>query len=107
MIRPNWFHVLVALAREELHGAAIADDVLRQTGGDVRLWPATLYRTLDDMVAGGLIEELPERDRPDGESRRKRYYRVTAAGRSELAEAADRLAGFARAARERLGSAGA
>lgn len=107
MLRQNWFHVLAALAREDLHGSAIAQDVLDQTHGELRLWPATLYRTLDDMSAEGLIEELVDDERPDGESLRKRYYRATSEGRQELAVAAERLAALAAAARDRLGAAGA
>ena len=107
MLRSNWFHVLVALAEQDLHGSAIAQDVLDQTDGALRLWPATLYRTLDDMVADGLIAELTGERRPDGESRRKRYYRATPQGHRELAVAAERLVAYAGIARARLGEAGA
>jgi DNA-binding PadR family transcriptional regulator len=107
VLRSNWFHVLVALAGEDRHGSAIAEDVLARTDGALRLWPATLYRTLDDMVAEGLIEELAGEAHPDGESRRKRYYRITEQGRSELATEAGRLSSFATVARRRLGGAGA
>lgn len=104
MLRSNWFHVLVALAGQPLHGAAIADDVLERTSGDLRLWPATLYRALDELVDAGLIEELAESERPEDESRRKRYYRVTAAGRDAVAAEAERLESLARDARARLGT---
>ncbi len=107
MLRSNWFHVLVALAESDRHGSAIADDVLSQTGGSLRLWPATLYRTLDDMVASDLISEVTGAARPEGESKRKRYYRITPSGRSQLTEAADRMAALAGTARRRLGDAGA
>lgn len=107
MLRANWFHVLVALAREDMHGSAIAQDVLDQTNGEVRLWPATLYRTLDEMVADGLIEELAGERHPDGESQRKRFFRVTPEGRGELAMSAQRLARYADVAEERLSDAGA
>ena len=107
MIRSNWFHVLVALAPRDLHGSGIAADVLAQTDGTLRLWPATLYRTLDDMVAAGLIEELTGDEHPQGASKRKRYYRATAFGRSELGAAAERMTVSASTARERLGVTGA
>lgn len=102
MLRSNWFHILVALARENMHGSAIADDVLAQTDGSLRLWPATLYRTLDDMLAAGLIEELADDQHPEGESRRKRYYRVSERGRAELATAAECMSAHAAEARARL-----
>lgn len=103
MLRRNWLHVLVALAERDLHGAAIAEDVLRRTDGKLRLWPATLYRALDELVEAGLVEELGEGRRPEGESQRKVYYAVTAEGRRELAEEASRLEALALEARSRLG----
>lgn len=106
MLRPNWFHVLVALAEKDRHGSAIAQDVLDQTDGALRLWPATLYRTLDDMVAAGLLEELAGERHPEGESRRKRYYRAKPLGRRELGVAAGRMAALAGVARSRLKAAG-
>jgi DNA-binding PadR family transcriptional regulator len=101
-LRQNWFHILVALAELDMHGSAIARDVLDQTGGSLRLWPATLYRTLDDMVEEELIIELQGADHPDGESGRRRYYRATPRGRAELAAAAERMATLAGTARRRL-----
>ena len=102
VLRSNWFHILAALADRDLHGSAIARDVLGQTDGAVRLWPATLYRTLDDMVAEGLVLQLEDKDRPDGESARRQYYEATRHGRAELAAAAKRMAAAARTARQRL-----
>lgn len=103
MLRRNWFHVLVALASKDLHGSAIAEDVLAQTDGKLRLWPATLYRALDELVEEGLVEELRGGDRPDGESLRKRYYRVTAEGRRAVAEEARRMERMAQEAQARIG----
>lgn len=101
-LRPNWLHILVSLAQGDMHGSAIARDVLDQTERGVRLWPATLYRTLDDMVAAGLILELSGKDHPDGESTRRRYYRATPKGRTELSAAVERMAALAGTARRRL-----
>lgn len=102
LLRRNWFHVLTALAETEQHGSAIARDVLEQTDGDLRLWPATLYRTLDDMVAAGLIEEVSGAARPEHASPRARYYRATASGRRALIDAAERMAALAGTAQHRL-----
>lgn len=107
MLRRNWFHILLALAEQNLHGSAIADDVLDRTDGELRLWPATLYRALDELVDEGLAAPLTGDERPEGESRRKQYYSITPAGRRRLAEEAGRLADLAQVARERLGDAGA
>jgi DNA-binding PadR family transcriptional regulator len=104
-LRPNWLHILVSLAEGDMHGSAIARDVLDQTEGGLRLWPATLYRTLDDMVAAGIILELSGKDFPDGESTRRRYYRATPKGRAELSAAVERMATLAGTARRRLRNA--
>lgn len=104
-LRSNWFHILLALAEGDRHGSAIARDVLEQTDDGVRLWPATLYRTLDDMVAAGLIRELTGGEHPEGESARRRFYQITGNGRRALAAAAERMAGLAGAARTRLRAA--
>ena len=85
-----------------MHGSAIARDVLDQTDGTLRLWPATLYRTLDDMVAAGLIIELSEKDHPEGESTQRRYYRTTRKGRADLTAAVERMTALAGTARKRL-----
>jgi len=106
VLRRNWLHVLVALAERELHGAAIADDVLARTDGELRLWPATLYRALDELVEAELVTELDETERPEGESQRKRYYRVTPKGRQTLAAEARRLEALAHDVRVRLGDLG-
>lgn len=99
------FHILVALADRDLHGSAIVRDVLAQTDGSLRLWPATLYGMLDELTADGLIVELTGDDRPEGVSERRRYYRITADGRSVLASEVARLAGLVGVAQRRLGRA--
>lgn len=98
-MKPQWFHILLALSERELHGYGIQRAVLDRTDGDMRLWPAMLYRSLSTLEEAGLIAsvEAPE-DEPDDE--RRQYYALTAAGRERLREEADRLAGWARAARE-------
>ena len=104
-LRQNWLHILVSLAEGDMHGSAIARDVLEQTDNRLRLWPATLYRTLDDMVAAGFIVELSGKEHPEGESTRRRYYRSTRKGRAELTEAVERMASLAGTARRRLRNA--
>lgn len=99
---PHRFHILVALADRDLHGAGIVRDVLDRTDGDLRLWPATLYGLLDELADDGFIRELGGEDRPEGASERRRYYRITGEGREALAEEARRLDAMAGAARERL-----
>lgn len=103
-MRVNQFHVLAALAAGDRHGSAITRDVLDQTGGELNLWPATLYRTLEELAAEGWITELKGDLHPEGESERKRYYQLTASGRLALAAEATRLTDLAALARTRLRS---
>jgi DNA-binding PadR family transcriptional regulator len=105
-IKPHVFYILLALAEGDRHGLAIARDVQSLSGGEVRLWPATLYGTLDDLRSRKWIEELSEH--PEDESERKRYYRITRVGRAALTDEAERLGRLARLARARarLGDAG-
>jgi DNA-binding PadR family transcriptional regulator len=94
-----FFYVLLALAEGERHGLAIARDVQDLSGNRVRLWPATLYGSLDALRSRKWIEELDHH--PEAESERKRYYRITRAGRQVLTEEAERLGRLARLARAR------
>ncbi|HEY7821067.1 MAG TPA: helix-turn-helix transcriptional regulator, partial [Vicinamibacteria bacterium] len=72
-------YILLALSARDLHGSGIARAVLEETEGELRLWPATLYGTLELMSREGLIEELEEGERPE-ESEKRRYYRITRFG---------------------------
>jgi DNA-binding PadR family transcriptional regulator len=84
------FHILIALAEEERHGYAIMRDVAQRTNGQFRIGPATLYTSIRRMTDAGLIEEAGERDDSAAESRR-RYYRLTKAGRAAAIAEANRL----------------
>lgn len=104
-LKTQWFHILLALSQEPRHGSGIVREVLAQTEGKLRLWPATLYGSLEEMAALGFIEELTEEGEfPDGESRRKRIYRLGPQGREVLAAEAERMGKLARAAQARLAS---
>jgi DNA-binding PadR family transcriptional regulator len=99
-LSPQVFHILLALADKDLHGYAIVQDVAARTKGEVRLTASTLYAALKRLLDEGWITELDAR--PEGDDPRRRYYRLTAAGRvAGKAEAArlDALARFARAKR--------
>ncbi len=106
-LKRNWFLILLALSERPRHGADIVRDVLDQTDGEVRLWPATLYGSLERLAEEGLIEELTDPDEhPEGVSERRRYYRITEAGAAVLAEESKRLAGLTRTAEARLARQG-
>lgn len=102
-MKRHWFFILLSLAERERHGSDVMRDVLELTGGDLRLWPATLYGSLDELREKSWIQEVDDPDeRPEGASERKRFYRITGAGRRALAGETGRLAGVVEAARERL-----
>jgi DNA-binding PadR family transcriptional regulator len=89
-LTPAIFHILLALAGGESHGYGIMIEVEKVTGGQIRLGPGTLYRSLQRMLVEGLIEEFDDPDNPDQE--RRRNYKVTRFGRSVAQEEAKRLA---------------
>ncbi len=104
-LKPQWFHILLALSEKARHGSGIVRAVLEQTDGKLRLWPATLYGSLEDVAAKGWISELTEpAERPKGESERKRFYGITPSGARILAAEANRLQSLASAALERVAS---
>jgi len=84
------FHILIALADQERHGYAIMRDIAERTSGQFRIGPATLYTSIKRMTEAGLIEEAGERDDSAAEARR-RYYRLTKAGRAAAIAEANRL----------------
>lgn len=95
--------ILLALARSDLHGLGIARAVQELSDGGTRLWPASLYGTLEDLSEAGLIEELDDpRQRPADESEKKRFYRLTRAGHRALAAETDRLAALVKIAKSHL-----
>jgi DNA-binding PadR family transcriptional regulator len=102
-VKNRVYLVLLALADSDLHGLGIARAVQELSGGRTRLWPASLYGTLEELNESGLIEELDDpRERPVDESEKKRFYRLTRAGRRALAAETDRLAALVKTAKSRL-----
>lgn len=91
-MRRNWFYILLSLAPQERNGSSIMRDVLELTDGTLKLWPVSLYGALDELVEQGWIRAL---DAPPafakGDSARKRWFRITAAGRRALNAEVERL----------------
>lgn len=81
-LTPAAFQVLLALAGGRAHGYAIMGFVAEVTGGSVQLGPGTLYRTLARLAADGLVEETPGERAGEPHDARRRYYRLTVAGRA-------------------------
>ena len=95
------FHVLLALAGEDLHGYAVMQEVEARTGGRIRLSAGTLYRTIHRLLEQGLVVEVRERPAPEQDDERRRYYRLTRLGREVARAETARLAGLVDMARER------
>jgi DNA-binding PadR family transcriptional regulator len=93
------FQILLSLAGEDLHGYAIMRQVADQTSGRMRLGPGTLYNSLQSLLEANLIEELDSREDSKLNNERRRYYRLTSAGRKLARAEADRLADLLRVAR--------
>jgi DNA-binding PadR family transcriptional regulator len=89
------FQILLALADQDLHGYGIMRQVEDQTAGRMRLGPGTLYSSIQALLGEKLIEEI---EAPPAQERR-RYYRLTSAGRKLARSEAERLADFLRVAR--------
>jgi DNA-binding PadR family transcriptional regulator len=106
-MKPHWFFILLSVSGAPRYGTAIQDDVRALSDGSVRLWPATLYGSLEELLERGWLEEIADEERPEGISGRERYYRITGTGRLALEREAARLDGLARVARSRLALEGA
>ena len=88
-LRPVVFAILVALHEESKHGYGIMKMVNDEMGRRAVLGPGTLYRTLKELRQQGLIDHAPSPKQADP---RRRYYRLTAAGRQAARAEADRMA---------------
>jgi DNA-binding PadR family transcriptional regulator len=95
------FQIMLALADGDLHGYAIMRQVEEQTGGRLRLGPGTLYGSIQALLEGKLIEEVYGPENTEVRSERRRYYRLTAAGRKMARAEAEKMADVLRVARAR------
>jgi DNA-binding PadR family transcriptional regulator len=89
-LTPLSLALLITLGRGDAHGYALLRAV--EEGSRGRLSPGTgsLYAALQRLMDEGLIVESPGRPADDDDARRK-YYRITEAGRKAVAAEARRL----------------
>jgi DNA-binding PadR family transcriptional regulator len=99
-LSPATLHILLALAGEDRHGYGIMQEVTRQSEGQYKLGPGTLYDNLQKLLDQALVEEAPRRSANDDP--RRRYYRLTRFGRAVLQQEIGRLEGVVREARLHL-----
>lgn len=97
-LKPHWFHILLSLADQDLHGLQIMEEVSERTEGDVHLWPGMLYGSLKQMTEEGLIQETEPPADADPGGGKPRYYRITENGRSVLSAEVARLSSYVTAA---------
>ena len=95
-LSPQVFHILISLYDNELHGYGIIQQVEARTEGALRLSASTLYGAIKRMLRDGLIEESDERPAPDQDDERRRYYRITPAGREAVTAESRRITDLAR-----------
>jgi DNA-binding PadR family transcriptional regulator len=100
-LTPAVFHILLALADGERHGYDIMRHVEATTGRQIRMGPGTLYGTVKRLLHLEWIEESDERPDPDLDDERRRYYRLTAAGRRVAEAEASRYAKTVKLARQK------
>lgn len=75
--------ILATLARRgELHGFGIADAIQRASADVLRVEEGSLYPALQRLLLHGWV--TGEWDRTEG-NRRARFYRLTSAGRAQVA----------------------
>jgi len=90
-LTPAMFHILLALAGDDLHGYAILKEVELRTDGKVRLSTGTLYGIIKRLLNDGLIAELRSRPAEAQDDERRRYYRLTPQGRQVATAEAERM----------------
>ncbi len=78
---PVLFHILLSLAEGDRHGYALKREIAQRTGGKLNPGPGVLYGAINKMLELGLIQESGDRPDPHLDDQRRRYYRITPAGR--------------------------
>ena len=96
-LKPLHFLMLLTLADGDRHAYGIKKDLAARQAYR-SMGPGTLYRTIDQLIDSGLIEETDRRPVAELDDERRRYYRLTAFGRRVAVAEADRLADLLKAA---------
>ena len=90
------FLVLAVLQGGASHGYGIVQSIDGLTDGAVRVRPGSLYRVLDRMMEGGLLERLDRRPGgPEAGDERRTYYGITKRGLQTLQAEAELLSSVA------------
>ena|SRR3954471_12822913 len=105
-MRRHWFFILLSLAERDRHGSGIVRDVLGLTGGELRLWPVTLYGSLDELRENGWIRELGTAPEGDEDRGHRRWFCITPLGRRALVAEMERMRSLVAVAQRRVAGFG-
>ncbi|MDE1175877.1 MAG: helix-turn-helix transcriptional regulator [Edaphobacter sp.] len=93
-------YILLALAREDLHGYGIIQEIARESDDNYRIGPGTLYDNLKKLMDQKLVIDAPRSARAKDDDRR--FYRLTTAGKAALSTEVERMHSIVLEARLRL-----
>ena len=96
-------HIVVALAGGEKHGYAIMRSVEDHTAGTLKMGAGTLYGTLQRLSDAGWVLEAAAPQAQSVRDEKRRFYRLSDAGREALGAEVRRLEDLVRLARRSRG----
>jgi DNA-binding PadR family transcriptional regulator len=91
--------LMLAVHQEPLHGYALFTRVAEQSRGFTVPGPTSLYRTLGQLTAEGLMTNVAAPASEERDDPRRRYYTLTPLGRAVLSAELSRLATLLQEAR--------
>ncbi len=91
------YHILLVLAAGERHGYGLRRAIIASTEGRMRVGSGSLYRSLDVLLAAGLIDET--RGALDDTPKLRRLFRLTDLGERIARAETERLAHLVTVAR--------
>lgn len=95
------YQILLALAKGDGHGYAIAKEVEHNTDGRTKPSTGSLYLSMEKLRTQALIEEVEGRPEEDGHDARRRVFRITPLGRRVARAETERMLRLVNLARER------
>jgi DNA-binding PadR family transcriptional regulator len=99
-MKPADYLTLVALTDGALHGYGLVKKIEELSDGTLQLVPGNFYSVLQRLQGEGLLEEAERLPAEDLDNRRRRYYAITALGRSVAQAETARLKSLLKVAEE-------
>lgn len=90
-LKPVELLVLTMLSTGDRHGYGLRQDIVAQTGGQMKLEAGNLYRHIRKLQQNGLVAETEPRAVQGSEDERRIYYRLLPFGHRVLAAELSRL----------------